>query len=359
MRRSIIFFAIFTMLVLTGASCVSSSGSTSGPMGMYRSSDKGEAWSSISAFPSTKGVLSIAGLKVFRVYTDPSDPNAMYVTTRGQGLFYTYNNGDSWQSVTAMAGKFLYGLAVDPEDKCTIYVADESHIYKTDDCSRTWKMIYTEERTSERFVALAIDFKDNKSIYVAQLGGDILASRDAGKSWKTIKRFGFYLQQLIADPLTPGRLYLGTYRNGLYRSDDQGKTWSDLSYGEGVFSGGKEFYRLILNPAKKDNIYWLCKYGILYSEDAGLSWSDYKLLSPPGSVNIYAFAVNPKDPKQIYYTGTILGENNTHVRSTFYKSTDGGVNWVTKKLPTNTIPNAILIHPNDPNVLFMSFTTFQ
>jgi len=192
-----------------------------------------------------------------------------------------------------------------------------------------------------------------------QLNGDILVSHDSGKSWSVLKRFGKYLQYMIADPLVPGRLYLATYRDGLMRSDDQGKNWIELGDGLNGFSGGKDFYRLILNSAKKDSLIWICKYGILRSDDAGKTWADIKLITPPGSVNIYAFAMNPKNQKEIYYTGTILGDKNVHVRSTFYKSTDGGVNWVTKKLPTNTVPTLLMIHPDDPNVLFMGFTSLN
>lgn len=360
MRRYIILSSLLALVTLTGASCISlGGGAAEGPMGMYRSSDKGESWSTINTFPSTKGVLSIAGLKVFRSYLDPSDPNAIYITTRGQGLYYTYDNGDSWRTVPALAGSYLYGLAVDPKDKCTIYATDSGRIYKTEDCTRTWKTIYTEGRTGERFVSVAVDYKDTNSVYAAQLGGDILVSRDAGKSWRTIQRLGMYLQHLTADPLAPGRLYLATYKDGLYRSDNRGQDWIELGYGLEDYSGAKDFYRLILNSAKKDSLFWISKYGILRSDDGGLSWTDMKLITPPGSVNIYAFAINPKNQKEIYYTGTILGENNVHVRSTFYKSTDGGVNWVTKKLPTNTIPTLLTIHPNDPNTLFMGFTSFK
>ncbi len=359
LRRYFTIFAVLSLFILIGASCITSGGAVTGPMGMYRSPDKGENWQSIAAFPSTKGLLSISGLKVFRYYLDPSDHNAIYLTTRGQGLYYSYNNGDSWQTAPAMAGSFLYGLAIDPLDKCTLYVVDSGKVYKTDDCMRTWKTVYIEQRTSERFTSVVIDSKDNKIIYTTQLNGDLLVSRDAGKSWSILNRFGKYLQYAINDPLAPGRLYLATYRDGLLRSDDQGKTWVELGSGLKNFSGGKDFYRLVLNPGKKDSLFWVAKYGILRSDDAGKTWTDLKLITPPGSVNIYAFAINPVNQKEIYYTGTILGEKNTHVRSTFYKSTDGGANWVTKKLPTNTVPGLMFLHPDNPNMLFLGFTTFQ
>ncbi|MFA7653511.1 MAG: hypothetical protein WCX97_00510 [Candidatus Magasanikbacteria bacterium] len=354
-----ILFSLLALFVITGASCISIGGGSSsaqGSMGMFRSVDKGETWQAINALPTAKGVGNMSGIKVFRLYNDPSDPNAYYMATRGQGMYYTYNSGDSWQAIPSLAGKFIYGFAIDPKDKCTMYASDGQYIFKSIDCSRTWNLIYSEQRPNQRFVALGIDYGNSSIVYGAELGGDIIISSDAGKSWRTIKSFGFELQHLAVDPQAAKRLYVASYRNGLFRSDDGGVTWVDLNKNLNAFSDSKIFYRLILNPAQSDGLFWISKYGILRSDDAGVTWSELKLLTPPGNVNIYAFAVNPKNQKEMYYTGTLLGDKNTHIRSTFYKSVDGGVNWVTKKLPTNTVPAMMFVHPNQTSELFLGFT---
>jgi hypothetical protein len=64
----------------------------------------------------------------------------------------------------------------------------------------------------------------------------------------------------------------------------------------------------------------------------------------------------PTNENNMFYTGTTLGENNVHVRSTFYRSTDGGKSWVTKRLPTNTIPIAFYLHPSGNGTIIMAFT---
>ncbi len=357
-KLSILSF-ILVGIILTGASCVTSDTKTSGPTGMFRSVDSAENWQQIVALPTAKGVSSIANVNIFRIYEDPSDPNAIYLGSRGQGVFYSYDNGDTWRNASALNGKFIYAMAVDPKDKCNIFVSDGPHIYKTTDCSRTWTLVYTEERPDQRFVSLSMDPHRADVIYGAELGGDILKSVDSGRSWKVMKRFGFYLQYMTVDPKIKDRVYLGSYRNGLFRSDDGGVEWRDMSKSLEGFSDSKVFSRLILNPAQKDSIFWISKYGVLRSDDAGVTWNEIKLITPPGSVNIYSFAINPKNQKEMYYTATILGDNNTHVRSTFYKTIDGGNSWVTKKLPTTTIPTALRIHPDKPNVLFMGFSNLE
>lgn len=355
-KRFLTFGSFVLTLLFVGAGCISfgSSVAPAGPMGVFRSIDKGDSWQQANTFPTAAGIKSLADIKVYKIFVDPSDSNALYMATRGQGLYYSYDKGDSWQVVNVLNSRFIYGLAIDPTDKCTIFATDGPSIFASTDCSRTWKTVYTEQR-GQRAVALAIDYGNHNAIYAALSGGDILESTNAGASWRVIKSFGVTLRNIVADPLTPHRLYVASAENGLARSDDGGATWASASQGIQNFNDGFYFYRLILNPGKKDTLFWLCKYGILRSTDAGKTWSDLKLLSPPGSVNIYAFAVNPNNSKEMYYVGTILGENGSS-RSTFYKTIDGGVNWVTKHLPTNTVPVTFTVHPKENNVLFMGFT---
>lgn len=354
-RKIIILPLLFAFLVFTGASCIQFGG-TQGPVGVYRSSNKGDAWQEISAYPTTQGVKSLSGVKVFRIYTDPSDPNALYLGSRGQGLFYSYDNGDSWQAVSAMNGKYIYGLAVDPKDKCTIFVSDGQHIYQTIDCMRSWKLVFTEERPDQRFVSLAVDYGNSNIIVGAELGGDVVRSINGGSSWRITARIDKQLRFLVADPQNGGRFYIASYQNGLYRSDDSGNQWANYSEAFEDFSDSKTFNRLVINPAQKNGLFWVSKYGILRSDDSGASWDDLPLLTPPGSVNIYSFAVNPQNQKEMYYTGTILGDKNQNVRSTYYRSADGGATWVTKKLPTNTIPVDMFVNKKNGNILFLGFT---
>ncbi|TAN33061.1 hypothetical protein EPN28_03625 [Patescibacteria group bacterium] len=357
MLKKKILIGLAAFLLLAGQGCVSFSKKGSGAMGVFRSGDKGESWQPAFTLLTDQGIKSIGLVKAYKFFTDPSDPNALYLGSRGQGLFYSYNNGQTWQLAKDMQGKFIYALAVDPRDKCNIYASDGGHIYKTDDCARTWKMVFTEERPDQRLAAVAVDAGDSKTIYGAELGGDVLRSRDSGASWRIVHRFGVDTRYLLADPAKPGRLYAATLGSGLFRSDDNGNSWQDMSKPLENFSGSKDFYKLILNPAQANSLFWISKYGILRSDDSGETWVDLKLLTPPGSVNIYAFAVNPQNQSELYYTGTILGEGGANARSTFYKSVDGGKNWVTRKLPTNTIPVDMLAHKKSGNTLFLGFTT--
>jgi len=53
--------------------------------------------------------------------------------------------------------------------------------------------------------------------------------------------------------------------------------------------------------------------------------------------------VSATDGNDLYYAAL----------STFYVSTDGGVTWKTAKIPTTRIPEAMLIDPKAPNVVYL------
>jgi len=356
-KRLIILVLFLTFFLTTGASCIKFSKQGQGVKGMFRSDNKGESWKAIAAYPTIQGVKSLSGLNIYAVHRDPSDQNAFYAATRGQGLYYSYDSGASWDSVPAMNARFIYSVAIDPKDKCTIFTTDGRDIFKTIDCMRTWKTVFTEERPSQRLVELAVDSGDSNVIYGAQMNGDILRSKDKGVSWRVVKRLGGSIRNLVADPFTPKRIYAASYKDGLFRSDDGGEKWINLNNDFKNYNDSKTYYRLILNPGKKDSLFWISRYGILRSDNAGKNWKDMKLLTPPGSVNIYSFAINPKNQSEVYYTGTVLNDKNENIRSTFYKSSDGGKNWVTKKLPATTIPVYMSVHPSNGNTLFLGFTT--
>lgn len=348
-----ILLAIMVLFFATGAGCVSLS-STSNTLGMFRSSDKGESWQAISALPTLQGVKSIAGVKVYRVFTDPQDKNALYLGTRGQGMYYSYDRGATWQTPNAFGKAFIYSIVVDPLDKCTIYVTDGGGIYKTTDCLRTWTTVDTE---SNKIVSLAIDYGDHSRIYAGLQNGGLLLSQNSGASWQKIHDFKVQVHDVQTDPMSPSRVYVASAQNGLFRSDDGGSTWVNASQGLQNFSGGLYFYRLVMDPTAQNSLFWLSQYGIFHSTDGGDNWTDLKLVTSPGTVSIYAFAINPKNANEMYYTATTYSSNNSSVSSKLYKSLDGGTTWFNRKLPSSAIPVVLLAHPDDQNVLFLGFTS--
>lgn len=351
-----LLLAAIVAVFLIGAGCISFNSSSPATLGVYRSPDKGEHWQEVNSFPTSAGVKSISQIKVYRLFLDPVDHNAIYMASRGQGLYYSYDRGGSWQIAAALANRFIYSVAIDPTDKCVIYATDGNSIFKSVDCNRTYVSVYAGQ--GESLSSLAIDSTNHEIVYAAGGSGSVFQSLNAGASWRTVKNFsGAALRDIQTDPATPNRIYVASDLGGLSRSDDGGATWVSESKGLQNFSEALTFYRLYLDPSQKDSVYWLSQYGILHSTDAGQTWNEVKLVTSPGSVNIYTFALNPKNPKELYYTATVFPSQNQTGNSKLYKSLDGGTTWFNRKLPSSAVPVSLIVHPDDPNTLFTAFTT--
>lgn len=347
--------AAAVMLVLGGAGCPSLTGEkkqpvTTGPVGVFVSNDKGETWQSSSLLPQPTGVKSLSDVGVYGFAEDPEDTKALYWPSRGSGLLFSFDNGKEWNLAGAPLNTgFIYSVAVHPKDRCTIVATNGRQLFKSIDCNRNWTSMFQVASTNQLIRTIAFSPTSPHHLYIGLDSGDLLKSEDGGNSWQTAHRFGTQLSRIAFDPQKEGLVYLATRSKGLLRSRDGGATWENLDTKLREFPGALEYRRLYLFPSVPEHVYWISKHGILASRNAGQDWEALNLITPPGSASIYAFAVNPKNEKEIYYTGTI---NN---RSTFYRSVDGGKTWVTRKLPTGQVPTVMRIQP-DTGALFLGFT---
>ena len=333
-------FALSSLLFM-GAGCIGPSTSgdtlqTSGTAGIYISSDKGEAWQPLVSYPTVSGVQSLAGVSVYRIIPDPHDSHTLYWLSRTHGMFLTNDDGKSWQQVKSpLSSGFVYDLTIHPEDPCTLFATNGTFVYKSEDCTRTWKEVYRESRADVSIRTLEFHQFAPFQMLAGMSNGDLLTSNDFGSSWTLAKRLGNSIVEIVSDPYQANRLYLATRSSGLYRSDDGGTEWVSLSAGLQTYTGALEYHGMTLHPSTAGTLYWISTYGILMSQDA---------------VQIYSFGIGPKTDTELYYTATI------NSRSTFYRSIDGGKSWITRRLPTGQIPTALYIPPEHVDWVYLGFT---
>ncbi|MBV8570258.1 MAG: hypothetical protein JO319_06580, partial [Acidobacteriaceae bacterium] len=109
----------------------------------------------------------------------------------------------------------------------------------------------------------------------------------------------------------------------------------------GIPGGGTTFYFGSVNG------------GVWKSDDAGAVWSPLFDLQPVGSIG--ALAVSPSDPNVIY-----AGTGESDIRSDLasgdgvYKSLDGGKTWTNIGLKDTRQISRIVIHPSNPNMVFVA-----
>lgn len=338
-------------LALFGQGCLG--GGTTGPKGpdggVWKTSDRGQTWVNKKAYVSgPKVTAAAANFKIVAMAFDPQDRNTIYLATAENGAMFSIDGGDSWQQGRIPNVTRVSAIAVDPKNKCTVYATSANRVYKTETCARDWSQIFFNPRTEITFTQILVDWYNPTMLYAGTSDGDLFKSQDSGLSWQKVKRIdGNAITSLALDPRDSRLLYAGTSGEGIWKTADGGVTWTQIKkqFGE-EYRDGRRVTQVVIDPVASSTIYDVSKYGILKSVDGGETWTALNLTSPPGTVKINALAIDPKNNKNLVYTGV----------STLQFTTDGGVSWTPKKLPTTQAGSALLIDPIDSKVIYLGTT---
>jgi len=328
MRSRSLFLAVpLAALVLLGQGCGGSAAPTGPDGGIFRTTDGGDTWAQLKVINLGVKQASIADMGIVTMALDPQDGKTVYAGTVENGVIYSLDDGASWaQAPAPMNAGRIQAMIVDPKDKCTVYATVLNQIMKTTTCSRDWTRVYFDPRTDKSFTTLAVDWYNPQIIYAGTSDGDILRSDNGGSSWRVVDRLdAVRINQLALDPRDSRIVYAATAGSGLLKTADGGQNWTNIRKEFDPYDSSKRVNLVVLDPNNAGRVFTVSKYGLLISDDGGATWTDLKLPTPPGSVDIKAFAVDPKDPKHLVYATT----------KAVIWSTDSGQTWTTKKLPTN------------------------
>ncbi len=241
----------------------------------------------------------------------------------------------SWRQVKVNGGGYTNFILTDPASPNIVYAGiDVGGIYRSRDYGENWFPANKGlDWPSDRLVAaLAID-SNSGALYLGAGGygkGGIFRSTDKGESWRLLTRKVIFnsrgVQQsrgrglIVIDPTGSGAIYAGSYKDGLFRSVDGGKTWS--------YRGlkGKRISSILVNPVDPEVIYVSSvdvrgskdlKGGIFKSVDGGINWKR----TAKEIVDVYQLAMDPKNPDIIYAACGSRG---------IFRTTDGGGTWLKK-----------------------------
>lgn len=312
--------------------------------GLWWSDTAGATWQQRSLIATATGRLqNFFSADALSISLDPSDNQAVYFGSLDSGLLYSYDQAKSWQLARQLGSRPVTRLAIDPADKCTIYLASQNKVLKSLDCSRSFKEIYTDNNPGVLVSALAIDHYNSQIIYLGTTAGQIIKSQNAGQSWQTQANLKAIVKKLLLSPHDSRVLMAATDTKGLWRSLDAGRNWTDLAPSLKPFANSKKVRDLVFS-VKTPGLWLLAtSYGLLQTVNNGDNWTEIKLLPPERQADINAVAVSQINPLVIYYvTDTNL-----------YSSVDGGQNWTTKSLPTSRRGAVLQLDPKNDRMIYL------
>jgi photosystem II stability/assembly factor-like uncharacterized protein len=212
--------------------------------GIYRSTDAGNTWKRVLFVNDTTG-----GSDVEFDPTNPNIVYAgMFDYLRrpwnlrsggpGSGLYRSTDGGETWTSLTDPALKNelpsgvlgRVGVGVSASNPAVVYAfvpSKEGLLWRSSDGGESWKMVSKNPDINFRpfyFSQIRVDPADENRIY--SLAGGLYLSIDGGKSFHPLQGGGDNHDMWI-DPADPKRILLGSDM-GFDISTDRGQTWDKL-----------------------------------------------------------------------------------------------------------------------------------
>jgi photosystem II stability/assembly factor-like uncharacterized protein len=177
--------------------------------------------------------------------------------------------------------------------------------------------------------------------------------------WRSIGPFrGGRTRAAAGVPGQPNLFYMGQVNGGVWKSDDDGRTWIPIFDSQPTGSIGA----IAVAPSDPNIIYVASGEGlqrpdlsvgngIYKSTDAGQTWTHLGLRD---GQQIPALAIDPRDPNHLF--AAVLGHPyGANEERGVFVSTDGGQNWgKALYVDENTGASDIAMDPSNPDVLYAS-----
>jgi photosystem II stability/assembly factor-like uncharacterized protein len=293
-------------------------------IGLWRSLDGGASWQTCN-HPSYTGAWNGNGGCSVSIIPDPSRADVVFAILGEEADLATVvkstNAGErsSWTGANGgLPSGFVYGLSMSkasPSTQRTLFVTSGGDVYRSTDDGASWSSVFN--CTTCRVTA--VDPQNGNLVYAGGEGGLWRSTAGgASGSWTAIGPAAFSgsvsgelkevqwtgIHAITPDPRNMGRVYVAAYGSGkgVYRSNDQGATWSQLRTGDyfrgvavnplnanGIFATSSRAYKAGGSPGGSE--------GVLRSQDGGQTWSSLNdgLAWPYGG----PIAIDPWSPSKV------------------------------------------------------------
>jgi photosystem II stability/assembly factor-like uncharacterized protein len=296
-------------------------------------------------------------------------PHRVYVGTIGEGVWRSLDGGVTF--TRAADGMFVEchvrAIALHPVDARVLLLGSEQGLFRSNDGADNWHAV-SPSLAGKQIWSVLIHPSQPERIVVGACPAEVFHSADGGKTWDRARAnmrpdcpriMHTRVTTLEADPADARVLWAGVEIDGLFRSDDLGRTWEPI--GTGVSS--RDIHDLCFVKAGGTTAMLAATNNDLNrSTDAGRTWQPLGIKDQLPWPYCRTLAQPIGRPETV-----LLGNGNGPPGSEgcVARSDDGGLSWRVLPLPgtAGTRANSTIwnyaVHAADANLIYASSVSGQ
>ncbi len=210
--------------------------------GVAVSEDGGKHWSKSNAGLPENAICT----NILLDKNSPPHSRTLYVSIFDMGVYKSMDGGKSWEAGNVGLGDnlFAWELRQNSEGRLFLLCARgtrigetvDGAIYCSDDKAGSWNQLNLPSGVNGPH-DLLIDPENPDIMYVScwphregdrDVNGGVLKTEDGGASWRQVFDERVRVNAAGMDPHRPQTIYVNTFQNAAYRTDDAGETWKRL-----------------------------------------------------------------------------------------------------------------------------------
>ena len=210
--------------------------------GVALSVDGGLSWQKSNSGMSENSVCT-------NILLDPSSPidsRILYVSMMEKGIFKSIDGGKNWIEANNGLGDNMFTWQLRRNSKGRLFAlfargekdgkTVDGAVYFSDDNAGSWEKLQLPEGVNGPH-DLLIDPMHPKIMYIScwprtfnekDLNGGLIKTEDGGLTWKQVFDDRVRVNSAETDPKETSIIYINTFQNAAYRSNDSGNNWKRI-----------------------------------------------------------------------------------------------------------------------------------